>query len=70
MFGTNLPVNRLFSSAERIILACKAVLAGFTHTGQDELFRSNAFKTYRIQEKDSQAAKIPPAGQPPRKEDM
>ena len=49
MFGTNLPVDLLFSSAARIILAYEAVLESYTPAEQDALFHSNALRTYRIQ---------------------
>lgn len=48
MFGTNLPVDLLFSSAGRIILAYEAVLQSYSGAEQDALFHSNALRTYRI----------------------
>ena len=48
MFGTNLPVDLLFSHAGRIILAYEAALEGYSGAEQDALFHSNALQTYRI----------------------
>ena len=49
MFGTNLPVDRLFSATEKIFLAFETVLHAHTRAGQDALLRRNAARAYRIQ---------------------
>ena len=48
MFGTNLPVDRLFSKAERILHAYDVALKNFSATERMTLFRLNAEKAYRI----------------------
>jgi predicted TIM-barrel fold metal-dependent hydrolase len=48
MFGTNLPVDSLFSSARRIIEAYETVVERHTPAEREALFRTNAERAYRI----------------------
>jgi predicted TIM-barrel fold metal-dependent hydrolase len=48
MFGSNLPVDGLFSSAEKIFLAFDATLKTFSPAEQRGLAQLNAERTYRI----------------------
>jgi predicted TIM-barrel fold metal-dependent hydrolase len=48
MFGSNLPVDGLFSSAEKIFLAFDATLKTFSPAEQKGLAQVNAERTYRI----------------------
>lgn len=48
MFGTNLPVDRLFSKAEQIFSAYDAALKNFTSEEREALLQLNAESAYRI----------------------
>jgi predicted TIM-barrel fold metal-dependent hydrolase len=48
MFGTNLPVDRLFSKAELILHAYDVALKNFSAAERTAFFRLNAEKAYRI----------------------
>ena len=48
MFGTNLPVDRLFSAVEHIFLVYETVLNAYPRAEQDALQRGNAETAYRI----------------------
>ena len=48
MFGTNLPVELLFSKAERILSAYDAALKTFTSAEREALLQLNAERAYRI----------------------
>jgi predicted TIM-barrel fold metal-dependent hydrolase len=48
MFGSNFPVDRLYSSFDTLYGAFEAIVAGFSDTEQDQLFRGNAERWYRI----------------------
>jgi predicted TIM-barrel fold metal-dependent hydrolase len=48
MFGSNLPVDRLFSGVEQIFRAYETMLNGQSHREQVALLRTNAEKAYRI----------------------
>jgi predicted TIM-barrel fold metal-dependent hydrolase len=48
MFGTNLPVDRLFSKAEQIFSAYDAALKNFTSKEREALLQLNAERAYRI----------------------
>jgi predicted TIM-barrel fold metal-dependent hydrolase len=48
MFGTNWPVDRLYSDLPTLLRAYREVIAGFTHDEQSRLFRENAERYYSI----------------------
>ena len=48
MFGSNFPVDRLYSSFSTLYGAFETIVADFTPAEQDRLFRSNAERWYRI----------------------
>jgi predicted TIM-barrel fold metal-dependent hydrolase len=47
-FGTNWPVDRLYSSYGDVLDAYAAIVAGFTKAEQDALFRRNADRIFRL----------------------
>lgn len=48
MFGSNFPVDKIYSSFDALYGAFERVVAGFSDTEQDAMFRSNALKYYRL----------------------
>jgi predicted TIM-barrel fold metal-dependent hydrolase len=48
MFGTNWPVDSLYSDLPTLLRAYEEVIAGFTQDEQSRLFRENAERYYRI----------------------
>jgi predicted TIM-barrel fold metal-dependent hydrolase len=48
VFGTNWPVDRMFSSYPDIINAYAEIIAGFPHADQVKLFSANAERIFRI----------------------
>ncbi len=48
MFGSNFPVDRLYSNFGTLYGAFEAIVAGFSADEQDRLFRANAERWYRI----------------------
>ena len=48
MFGSNFPVDRLYSSFGELYRAFEAIVKDFTADEQDQLFRTNAERWYRI----------------------
>lgn len=48
MFGTNLPVDRLFASAGAILALYETVTAGLSDGERNAMFRVNAERAYRI----------------------
>jgi len=48
MFGTNWPVDRLYSGYRALVQAYETTVAGFTHDEQEGLFSRNAERFYRI----------------------
>ncbi len=48
MFGSNFPVDRLYSSFDRVYSAFETIVTGFTEAEQDRLFRGNAERWYRL----------------------
>lgn len=49
MFGSNFPVDKLYSSFDALYGAFESIVASFSETEQDRLFRGNAARWYRIQ---------------------
>ena len=47
-FGTNWPVDRLYSSYPDVLNAYAAIIAGFSRTEQEALFFANAERIFRI----------------------
>lgn len=47
-FGTNWPVDRLYSSYDALLAAYREVVADFSPDEQDALFKRNAERVYRI----------------------
>jgi predicted TIM-barrel fold metal-dependent hydrolase len=48
VFGTNWPVDRLFSSYDPIVDAYATIISGFSQDEQEALFSRNAERLYRI----------------------
>jgi predicted TIM-barrel fold metal-dependent hydrolase len=48
MFGSNFPVDKLYSSFDTLYGAFETIVSGFTEVEQDRLFRGNAERWYRI----------------------
>ena len=48
MFGTNWPVDRLYSDFDTLMEAYRRVISGFSADEQDKLFARNAERYYRI----------------------
>jgi predicted TIM-barrel fold metal-dependent hydrolase len=48
MFGSNFPVDRLYGSFDALYGAFERIVAGFSETEKDKLFRSNALRHYRL----------------------
>lgn len=48
MFGSNFPVDKLYSSFDALYGAFEDIVAGFSDAEQDQLFRSSAERWYRI----------------------
>ena len=48
MFGTNWPVDRLYSDFDTLLDAYRRVISGFSADEQDKLFARNAERYYRI----------------------
>ncbi len=48
MFGSNFPVDRLYSSFSSLYRAFETIVADFTPIEQDRLFRANAERWYRL----------------------
>ncbi len=48
MFGSNFPVDKLYSSFDRLYSAFETIIAGFSDAEQDRLFRANAERWYRL----------------------
>ena len=48
VFGTNWPVDRMFSSYPDLINAYATIIAGFTRDEQTAMFSRNAEKLFRI----------------------
>jgi predicted TIM-barrel fold metal-dependent hydrolase len=48
MFGSNFPVDRLYSSFATLYSAFEAIVADFGEAEQDRMFRANALRHYRI----------------------
>lgn len=51
MFGSNFPVDKLYSSFDALYGAFETIVAGFSPSEQDKLFRANALRIYRIPER-------------------
>jgi predicted TIM-barrel fold metal-dependent hydrolase len=48
MFGTNWPVDKLFSSYVDLVAAYTEIIADFSRDEQEQLFSRNAERYYRI----------------------
>lgn len=48
MFGSNFPVDRLYSSFDALYGAFETIVADFSEDEQDRLFRANALRIYRM----------------------
>ena len=48
MFGSNFPVDRLYSAFDVLYGAFETIVEGFSPAEQDQLFRANAERWYRI----------------------
>jgi predicted TIM-barrel fold metal-dependent hydrolase len=48
MFGSNFPVDKLYSSFATLYSAFEAIVADFGEADQDRMFRANALRHYRI----------------------
>jgi predicted TIM-barrel fold metal-dependent hydrolase len=48
MFGSNFPVDRLYSTFDALYGAFESITAGFSETEQAKLFHDNARRVYRI----------------------
>ena len=48
VFGTNWPVDRMFSSYPDVINAYAEIIADFTHDEQVRMFSGNAERLFRI----------------------
>lgn len=48
MFGSNFPVDKLYSSFKTLYGAFESIVAGFSADEQDRLFRANAIAHYRL----------------------
>ena len=48
MFGTNLPVDRLFAPGKAIVRAYETAAKNLSEAERDALFRRNAERAYRI----------------------
>ena len=48
MFGSNFPVDKLYSSFNRVYSAFETIVARFSEPEQDRLFRANAERWYRL----------------------
>jgi predicted TIM-barrel fold metal-dependent hydrolase len=50
MFGSNFPVDKLYSSFDALYGAFEAIVGDFSANEQDKLFRANAVRIYRVLE--------------------
>jgi len=48
MFGSNFPVDKLYSSFDTLYRAFESIVSSFSTGEQDKLFRANALKYYRL----------------------
>ena len=48
VFGTNWPVDRMFSSYPDLINAYAEIISGFSHDEQTAMFSGNAERLFRI----------------------
>ena len=48
MFGSNFPVDRLYSSFDALYGAFENIVASFSESEKDKLFHDNALRTYRL----------------------
>lgn len=48
MFGSNFPVDRLYGSFTTLYRAFEAIVADFSESEQDKMFRANALRHYRL----------------------
>jgi predicted TIM-barrel fold metal-dependent hydrolase len=48
MFGSNFPVDRLYSSFDTLYSAFDSIVSDFSEAEQDQMFRANAERWYRI----------------------
>jgi predicted TIM-barrel fold metal-dependent hydrolase len=48
MFGSNFPVDKLFSDFDTLFNAYRAIVADFTPEEQRKLFHDNAERFYRL----------------------
>ncbi|MYE66836.1 MAG: amidohydrolase family protein, partial [Acidimicrobiia bacterium] len=47
-FGTNWPVDRMYSSYSEVVTAYRQIIADFSHDEQEAMFSRNAERVYRI----------------------
>ena len=48
MFGSNFPVDKLYSSFDTLYGSFESIVASFSESEQDQLFRDNALRHYRL----------------------
>ena len=48
MFGSNFPVDKLYSSFDTLYRSFESIVASFSESEQDQLFRDNALRHYRL----------------------
>ena len=48
MFGSNFPVDKLYSSFDALYGAFENIVASFSESEKDKLFHDNALRAYRL----------------------
>lgn len=48
MFGSNFPVDKLYSSFDTLYTAFEGIVVSFSESEKDKLFHDNALRTYRL----------------------
>ena len=48
MFGSNFPVDKLYSSFDTLYGSFESIVASFSESEKDQLFRDNALRHYRL----------------------
>ena len=48
MFGSNFPVDKLYGSFDTLYRSFESIVASFSESEQDQLFRDNALRHYRL----------------------
>ena len=48
MFGSNFPVDKLYGSFDTLYCSFESIVASFSESEQDQLFRGNVLRHYRL----------------------